>query len=502
MINIKFPRLFRLKPEVRAETTENTSNASAESTLLTFFGITGELTREAAMEIPSVAACINKISETVSRLPVKLYKKDGEKVTEITDDSRLRLLNGETGDTLSTVDMWKSAIEDYFLGRGAWIYIDSDGLKVKGLHYVDSSKVSFMENHDPIFKAFHVLVNGQKYYDFSFLHFLRKTRDGYTNIPIQKEHATILSAVYNSLKLENAMSSNGGCKSGFLKSKNRLSREAIDSIKDGYETMYGNSESKKKFVVLNDGVEFQEISATAAELQMNENKRTNSVEICKIFGFPHTIIDGGASEEDKKQFISVVIALLNQIETALDCGLLLESEKGDGYYWAFDVKELTRGSVLERYQAYAIAKQNNILQVDEIRREEDYEPLGFNYMTLGLADVLLNPQTMEVFTPNTGQTTSLGEVRADNYKRDSLGRFAGNGGKGKSSKKRLTKKPVSVKIGKKERKLVVSEINTYYHKRYEGKSAGIYYSGTYGKAYKFNINGFDNYQFISAKKIK
>ncbi len=165
------------------------------------------------------------------------------------------------------------------------------------------------------------------------------------------------------------------------------------------------------------------------------------------------------------------------------------------------MKKLTRGSILERYQAYAIARQNNILQVDEIRREEDYEPLGFNYMTLGLADVLLNPQTMEVFTPNTGQTASLGEVRA-NYKRDSLGRFAGNGGKGKSSKKRLTKKPVSVKIGKKERKLVVSEINTYYHKRYEGKSAGIYYSGTYGKAYKFNINGFDNYQFISAKKIK
>ena len=166
--------------------------------------------------------------------------------------------------------------------------------------------------------------------------------------------------------------------------------------------------------MLNDGVDFEAISSTAAELQMNENKKTNSIEICKLFGFPHTVIDGGASDDDNKKFISAVIALLNQIETELDNVLLLESEKEQGYYWAFDTKELTRGSLLERMQAYEIAKRNNILQVDEIRREEDYEPLGFNYITLGLADVLLDPATMDVFTPNTGQTKNLlsGEERA------------------------------------------------------------------------------------------
>ena len=72
------------------------------------------------MEIPTVSACIAKIGETISRLPVKLYRKDGEEVTEITDDHRIPLLNGETGDTLSTVDMWKAVTEDYFLGSGGW----------------------------------------------------------------------------------------------------------------------------------------------------------------------------------------------------------------------------------------------------------------------------------------------------------------------------------------------------------------------------------------------
>ncbi|MBR1592826.1 MAG: phage portal protein [Ruminococcus sp.] len=225
----------------------------------------------------------------------------------------------------------------------------------------------------------------------------------------------MLSAAYNSLILENMMNSSGGCKPGFLKSKNRLSAEAIKTIKEGYRKVYDNKETREKILVLNDGVEFEPISSTAAELQMNENKKTNSIEICKLFGFPHTIIDGGASDDDNKKFISAVISFLNQIETELDRVLLLETEKEQGFYFAFDTKELTRGNILERYQAYEIARRNNILQIDEIRCEEDFQPLGFNFLTLNLSDVLINPETMEVFTPNTGQSKNLltGEERAE-----------------------------------------------------------------------------------------
>lgn len=421
--------LFRRKKkqEIRADTAQN-----AENTILTFFGITGELTREAALSIPTVSACISKISETISRLPVRLYVKEEEQVREIYDDPRIKLLNGSTGDTLSTVDMWKAAVEDYYLGRGAWIYVNTSGLRTESLHYVDSRNVSIVSNTDPIFKAFRVQVGGQSYYDFQFLKLLRRTRDGYTNIPLQEEAAQILSAAWNALKLENMMNSSGGCKPGFLKSKNKLSDQAIAAIKEGYSRIYDNKEKHNKVVVLNEGIDFEAISSTAAELQMNENKKTNSIEICKLFGFPHTVIDGGASDDDNKKFISAVIALLNQIETELDNVLLLESEKEQGYYWAFDTKELTRGSMKERYDAYEIAVRNNILQIDEIRREEDYEPLGFNFVKLGLQDVLLNPQTMDVFTPNTGQTKNLltGEERAfnPNQPRDGHGRWAATGG--------------------------------------------------------------------------
>lgn len=419
---------FFKKKEVRAET-----SGFVDADAITF---DEPVTRSQAMEIPTVSACIGKVAETVSRLPVKLYRKENGRITEISDDSRLLLLNGETGDTLSTVDMWKAVIEDYYLGGGAWIYINSDGIRVKSLHYVDSRNISILTNNDPIFKAFRVLVNGREYYDFQFIRLFRKTRTGYSNITLQDDSPKILSVAYNSLKLENKMNKNGGNKGGFIKAKSTLSKEALENIKRGFHVMYDTD--NEKIPVLNDGIDFQPVSSTAVELQINENKKVNSVEICKLFGFPHTVIDGNASDDDNRKFISSVTSLLNQIETALDAFLLLETEKDRGFYFAFDTKELTRGSLRERYEAYQIAVKNHILQVDEIRREEDYEPLGFNFVTMGLGDVLLNPKTMEVFTPNTGQTSKLGEERAEmelryNHNHDEKGRFCSGSGGGRMS---------------------------------------------------------------------
>ncbi len=427
-------KLFKRKQETRAEPVGLTD----VSALSEFFS-EQTVTRSQAMEIPTVSACINKIAETISRLPVRLYRKENGRITEITDDNRLLLLNGETGDTLSTVDMWKAVTEDYFLGNGAWIYINSDGIQTKSLHYVDSRNISIMTNNDPIFKSFDVMVNGRKFYDFRFIRLFRKTKNGYSNIPIQDDNPKILSVAYNSLKLENKMNRNGGNKGGFFKAKNTISKEALEAVKIGCRALYDTD--NEKIPVLNEGLDFQPVSSTAVELQINENKKVNSVEICKIFGFPHTIIDGGASDDDNKKFISSVTAVLNQIETALDAFLLLEKEKSQGFYFAFDTKELTRGSLRERYEAYQIAVKNHILQIDEIRREEDYEPLGFNFVTMGLGDVLLNPKTMEVFTPNTNQTTKLGsqgEERAEielryNHNHDNKGRFCSGGGGGRMS---------------------------------------------------------------------
>ena len=142
-------------------------------------------------------------------------------------------------------------------------------------------------------------------------------------------------------------------------------------------------------------------------MQLNENKETNSAEICKLFNVPESIIKGTANEKDYIYgFKLAVLPVLRAIECALNRDFLLEREK-NSYYWAFDTKEVTKGDIKTRYEAYKIGIEANFLQPDEVRYMEDLEPLGFNMIKMNLGDIFFNPKTREIYTPNTGETRNI-----------------------------------------------------------------------------------------------
>ena len=63
--------------------------------------------------------------------------------------------------------------------------------------------------------------------------------------------------------------------------------------------------------------------------------------------------------------------------------------------------------MLKRFQAYRLAVESNIMQIDEVRYREDLPKLGLDFIKLGLQDVLYDPKTKEVYTPNTDKTMRL-----------------------------------------------------------------------------------------------
>lgn len=396
---------FFRKKEKRAESDIVTAD---DNLLKALIGGASAIDKASAMEIPAVQACIDLISDIVSTLPIKLYEeKDGE-VTEISDDPRVRLLNGDTGDTLNGTELKKLWVIDYFLGKGSYTYIDRDIYSnVKGLYYVDESLVSITPNSNAIFKDYTVSAGGRTYPRSDFLKILRKSKGKGVGTSVISESKTILLVAYNTMKFENAIVKKGGNKKGFLTSQNQQSKGSMDSIKDAWKKMFSNSQDvEDNICVLNAGMDFKEASATSLEMQLNENKKTNSDEICRLFCVPPEIFSE-SSEGAKQALISNCITpTLNIIEAALDADLLMESEKSVKYF-AFDTRELTRGNIIQRYQAYEIGLRNGFLQIPDVREQEDLKPIDFPYIKLGLNDVFYNPQTKIIYTPNTNQYADM-----------------------------------------------------------------------------------------------
>ena len=168
--------------------------------------------------------------------------------------------------------------------------------------------------------------------------------------------------------------------------------------------------------MLNNGLEFQESGSTSTEMQLNENKAANAEEFAKIFHVSTGVMSGKASDNDISTLSKLAaIPLMTTIQCALNKDFLLEKEKGL-FYWAFDTKELLKGDIKERFEAYKTALESNFMQIDEVRFAEDMEPLGLSWIRLGLQDVLYDPKTKTIYTPNTNQTSVMGETSASGLK--------------------------------------------------------------------------------------
>lgn len=357
------------------------------------------ITREKALTLPAVSGAVDLIGNMIAAMPVKLYKHKQGRVEEQENDTRVKLLNGDTGDTLDAFQLKKAMVEDYLMGKGGYCYIQRRRNEVVALRYVEDMYITVLKNFKPIFKDYVILVEGQEYKPYEFIKLLRNTKDGATGVGLTDELSKTLETAYDTLLYQLSLVKSGGNKKGFLKAQRRLGQEEIDTLKRAWRNMYANN--SENVVVLNNGLEFQESSNSSVEMQLDQNKNTLANEINKIFHI---------YEDFDLTFKEAIYPIVKAFETALNRDLLLEKEKKN-YFFEFDVKEIIRANLKERYEAYKLAKETGFMTLNEIRRAENLDDIeGLSVINVGLGAVLYDTQTHKYFTPNTNLTTDLNQT--------------------------------------------------------------------------------------------
>ena len=365
------------------------------------------ITKKEALNIPAVAASVDFIAGTLASIPIKLYRKNlqnGNK-EEVTDDYRLGLLNSETGDLLDAYQMKKSMVSDYLLDGRGYVYIKwLSNNTIASLHYIDDRQVSVLKNEDPIFKKADFIVTGRVLEESSMLRICKDTTDGVTGVGVIDKHSTLLKSMYNSLKYE-SKSLATGTKKGFLKSSSRLQEPQVKELKEAYRQLFRDDTSDT--MILNGGISFEGVSATAAELQQNENKVTNTSDVYSIFGINDDLFTVSSSSKDTyiNSIKTAVFPVIAALEAAFNRFLLLDNEK-NSMFFAFDTKAIMKGDILNRYKAYEIATKEGFMTVDEVRKEENYAPIGLDKIKLSLGTVFYDPETAEIFNINTNSIIS------------------------------------------------------------------------------------------------
>ena len=357
-----------------------------------------KITREQAMTLPAVAGAVDLITGSIASMPVRLYERFDNAIHELRDDARVRLLNGDTGDTLDGFQMKKAMVADYLMDGGGYCFIKRRRNNVTGLYYVNNRSISVLTNAQPIFKDFTLCVGGLNYKPFEFIKLLRNTQDGATGIGLTQEVGKALETAYRAILYQLNLMSAGGNKKGFLKSERKLGQEEINTLKQAWKNLYESGTDN--VIVLNNGLDFKESTNTSVEMQINESRKTLMDEINDLFHI---------SDNFDLTFKLAIYPIIKAFETALNRDLLLEKEKSS-LYFAFDTKEIVKAALKERYDAYKLAKDTGFLTTNEIRAAENLERIdGMDVINVGLGAVLYDTVSQQYYSPNTNTTATVGE---------------------------------------------------------------------------------------------
>ena len=357
--------------------------------------ITGrEITRDMAMTIPKVSSCVNRISDAVASVQFRLYRRieeDGHVVTEeVTDDLRVKLINVDTGDTLTGFEFKKIMIADYLLGRGGYAYINRVGNSILSLHHVDDKLITPMKNADPIFKEYSIQINGHVYDDYQIFRVLRSTSDGSSGKSVIKEISKAIETAYSALLYELHITNTGGVKKGFLQSPGTLTDAVKKEIKKAWRRLY-SSDSSDNIVLLSNGITFQEANQTPLDLQLDKIRADMNRDIQEAFGL---------DSDDKKFLNHTLQPILTALENAMNVFLLLEKEKGTFYFKA-DTRQLQD------------ITGTAALSINETRYRENLPTVpGLDIIPLSLGTTFVDVKTGKIFVPNTGETFTLEEAGA------------------------------------------------------------------------------------------
>lgn len=332
---------------------------------------------DAALQISAVFACVEILAQTISTLPLYVYRdKGGVRVPD--KMSRLWLLLHESPNRWMTPSEFLSAMVVNRMLRGnayALIERDSAGEPIALVPLSpDQMEVSVVEGGEVYVyyqdgditalapeNVIHWKGLGNGFLGLSKLDFMRAT----TNEAIRAQDNA------------NSLYGKGSKPTGVLQTDSKLSAEQVAALMTRFQT--NMTSSGGGLIIADRGLKYSQMSLSPADAQLLETRRFTIEEICRWFGVPGVLVGttgqttwGSGIEQIVSGFHKFTIGpLCKQLEQVLERRLT----NYEPITIEFKMDGLLRTDPASRAAFYSTMSQNGAMTRNEIRRLENLPPV-------------------------------------------------------------------------------------------------------------------------------
>jgi len=352
---------------------------------------------DTAMTSSAVVACIRVLSTTIAMLPYPLYKRLDNGGREPAYDHPLYALLHDSPNNYQTAYEWRQQLITHVLLHGnAYSLIVRDGAsgritELLPFTYPANMEVSLVGN-EPVYR--YRLQNGSvsQHLQSEVLHIRGMSSNGLLGLATLDKSRDTIGLSLALQKFASKFFKNGANIGGALEHPATLSKDAADRLRAGWEKAYSGNNNAFKVAILEEGMKYSKFGATPEEAQALESRKFQTLEVSRIFGVPpHMIGDLERAtfsniEHQGIEFVTFCLMPWAKNIEQRTAKQLIDAYERKEYFAEFTMAALMRGDYKSRQEGLNIMRQNGIINADEWRALENFNPIGGKEGTLYLVN--------------------------------------------------------------------------------------------------------------------
>lgn len=337
-----------------------------------------------AMQSVAVYACVRVLSESIASLPLILYERLQPKgKNRAVNHNLYPILHDLPNPEMTSMELRETLVGHQCGWGNAYAEIEySNGGKIKGLWPLRPDKTKPKR------------VNGQIVYmvdmptgqtvGLPFNRVMHIKGLGYDGMVGYNPIHLARQAIGLSLATEEfgaRFFGNGARPGAVLEHPGRLGPGTGDRLRASWEMMHKGLENSHRVAILEEGMKLHEIGIPPEDAQFLETRKFQKAEIASLYRVPlHLINDLEHATFSNIEHMSLEFVMFSLMpwfvrwEQAIYRDLLSPADRLT-YFAQHLVAGLLRGDLVNRYNAYAVGRQNGWLSANDIRELEDMNPI-------------------------------------------------------------------------------------------------------------------------------
>ena len=344
-----------------------------------------------AENLSTVLACVGAISSAMASLPAYIYRKL-DKGREIDEGHPIATLIANGPNQHQSWCDWIEWVLASVLLRGnalAEIVTDTRGT-VTELRPIPWEWVSVQ-----------LLPNGRLAYDVvemtaiyggtgrprrllqdEVFHLRDRSDDGLLGRSRLQRAASVVQAGISVQDFANALYRNGVNPSGAIELEQKLTQEQRENLRDRFRDLHSGPSNAARALVLDQSMKWKQISISPEDAEFLASRRFTVEELARLFNVPPPMagdLSHGtfANVETLVRFFATgtLMPWVRKIESEFTRSVFSAANRSS-HRLELDLSGLLRGDPAQRWAAWKIAREADILTADEIRQEEGWNPRG------------------------------------------------------------------------------------------------------------------------------